>query len=156
MGNNSLFAQKKALVLLLAALTLAGCATSARYTPYTGQKFPAKDRYYFVNVYPESQHLPSTQPYYVIGRVDIEGYAGDGISFNSLTNQAKDIARKRGAEAIINAKTETFPYGGVYVAPGYIGRHYYHPPRYIPYGDTLLTFAGDLIVFTAAATKDNR
>jgi hypothetical protein len=62
----------------------------------------------------------------VIGKVSIEGFAGNGVSPETLTHQAKDIARKRGADAIINARTEVF-------------RYYY--------GDSLLRFKGELIVF---------
>jgi hypothetical protein len=42
---------------------------------YTDQRFPPKDQYYVVNVYPETQALPASNPYYVIGKVSIEGYA---------------------------------------------------------------------------------
>ena len=68
-------------------------------------------------------------PYYVIGKVSIEGFASNGVSPETLTNQAKEIARKRGADAIINARTEVF--------------HYYD-------GDALLRFKGELIVYASA------
>ncbi len=32
-------------------------------------------------------------------------------------------------------------------APGYFGRRHYHPGGYIIYGERLLTFRGELIVF---------
>ena len=123
---------KKILLLGLSILFLAGCATSTRYVSYTVQQFPPKDVLYSVNVYPASQALGTSNPYYVIGSISIEGFASNGISPESLTNQAKEIARKRGADAIINAKTVAF--------------HYYD-------GDALLRFKGELIVYAPAAPK---
>ena len=113
-------------------MVLAGCATSTRYVSYTAQRFPPKDALYAVNVYPESQALPVGNPYYVIGKVSIEGFASNGVSPASLTNQAKEIARKRGADAIINARTDGFRYYS---------------------GDALLRFKGELIVYAPAAAK---
>jgi hypothetical protein len=123
---------KKSLLLSLFVLFLAGCAISSRYVNYTDQRFPPKDPYYVVNVYPESQSIGANNPYYVIGKVSVEGFASDGVSPAGLTNQAKVIARKRGADAIINAKTEAF-------------RYYY--------GDELLRFKGELIVYAPEAKK---
>ena len=124
--------QKQILLLGLFVLVLAGCATSTSYDSYTYQRFPPKGEFYAVNVYPESQALGASNPYYVIGKISIEGFASNGVNPGSLTNQAKVIARKRGADAIINAKIAEF--------------HYY-------YGDTLLRFKGELIVYAPAATK---
>jgi hypothetical protein len=120
------------LLLGLIVLVLAGCATSTRYISYTPQRFPPKDASYVVNVYPESQALPASNPYYVIGNVSIEGFASSGVSPMSLTNQAKEIARKRGADAIINVRTEMFRYYG---------------------GDALLRFKGELIVYAPTVSK---
>ena len=117
----------KTLLLGLSVLVLAGCATSTRYINYTDQRYPPKDALYTVNVYPISQPLGAANPYYVIGKVSIEGFASSGVNPEKLSNQAKEIARKRGADAIINAKTEMFRYYG---------------------GDALLRFKGELIVFT--------
>ena len=124
--------KNKILCLCLFILVLAGCATSTRYVDYTAQRFPPKDAFYAVNVYPESQAPSVGNPYYVIGKVSIEGFASNGVSPVSLTNQAKEIARKRGADAIINAGTVAF--------------RYYN-------GDALLRFKGELIVYVSAATK---
>jgi hypothetical protein len=123
--------KKQILVLGLLGLILAGCATSTRYVNYTDQRFPPKDQYFTVNVYPASQALGASNPYYVIGEIAIEGYASNGVSPETLTLQAKGIARKRGADAIINSKTEIFRY----------------------YGDELLRFKGELIVYAPAASK---
>ncbi len=122
---------KKVLLLGLIILGLAGCATSTSYVNYTTQRFPPKDEFYTVNVYSQSQALGAGRPYYVIGKVSIEGFAGNGVNPGSLTNQAKEIARKRGADAIINARTEEF-------------RYYY--------GDVLLRFKGELIVYVPVVT----
>jgi len=124
--------QKQIWVSGLSVLVLVGCATSTSYTSYTYQRFPPKDALYTVNVYPESQALGAGNPYYVIGKVSVEGFASSGVNPGSLTNQAKVIARKRGADAIINAKTEEIRYYG---------------------GDALLRFKGELIVYASAATK---
>ncbi len=139
---------KKIFLTLLALLSLAGCATSTRYLPYTDQREPAKPKYYFITVYFGNQQPPSSAPYRVIGRVEIQGYASDGVNTDMLVEQAKNIAREKGADAIINANTQVVPYGGTYVVPGHFGYYYYHPTRYIPYGDTFLKFTGELIVFT--------
>jgi hypothetical protein len=122
--------RKTILFLGLSAVLLAGCATSSNYINYTNQRFPAKDPYYTVNVYPESQPQGASNPYYVIGKVSVEGFASNGVSPEGLANKAKIIARKRGADAIINAKTEVFHY----------------------YGDALLRFKGDLIIYAPAET----
>jgi len=124
--------KKNVLLLGLLMLVVAGCATSSRYVSYTTERFPAKDEIYTVNVYPSSQALDARNPYYVIGNVSIEGFVSNGVSPETLTNQAKEIARKRGADAIINARTEAF--------------HYYG-------GDALLRFKGELIVYSPAVTK---
>ena len=124
--------QKQFLLLGFLVLVLAGCATSTRYVNYTGQRFPPKDEFYSVNVYPESQAQSAANPYYVIGKVSIEGFASSGVSPETLTNQAKKVARKRGADAIINARTEIY--------------HYYG-------GDSLLRFKGELIVYAPATSK---
>lgn len=116
----------------LLILVLAGCATSTRYVNYTDQRFPPKDALFTVNVYPETQTLGASNPYYVIGKVSIEGFASNGVSPETLTNQAKVIARKRGADAIINARTEVYRYWG---------------------GDELLRFKGELIVYAPADSK---
>jgi len=124
--------KKQTLLLVLFILGLAGCATSTSYDSYTYQRFPPKDPLSIVNVYSESQALGAGSPYYVIGKVSVEGFAGDGINPGSLTNQAKVIARKKGADAIINAKIEEY--------------HYY-------YGEALLRFKGELIVYASAASR---
>lgn len=124
--------QKRILLIGFFVLVLAGCATSTRYINYTDQRFPPKDPYYTVNIYSQAQPQPVSNPYYVIGKVSIEGFASNGVSPESLTNQARGIARKRGADAIINATTQVF--------------HYY-------YGDALLRFKGELIIYAPAAAK---
>ncbi|MBF0570292.1 MAG: hypothetical protein HQL12_00325 [Candidatus Omnitrophica bacterium] len=124
--------QKNILLLGLSVLVLAGCATSTSYVNYTNQHFPPKDQFYAVKVYPASQSLGASNPYYVIGRISIEGFASNGVSPETLTGQAKEIARKRGADAIINSKTEVFRYYG---------------------GDVLLRFKGELIVYSSVLIK---
>jgi hypothetical protein len=84
-----------------------------------------------VNVYPETQALPTTNPYYVIGKVSIEGYASEGVNPEMLANQARSIARKRGADAIINSRTDIIRY----------------------WRDALLRFRGELIVYAPATAK---
>ncbi|MBF0571963.1 MAG: hypothetical protein HQL12_08865 [Candidatus Omnitrophica bacterium] len=121
----------KILLLGIVALILAGCATSTRYVDYTNQRFPPKDQYFSMNVYPETQTLPVANPYYVIGKVSIEGYASDGVTPETLTNQARSIARKRGADAIINSRTEIIRY----------------------WRDSILRFRGELIVYAPVVTK---
>lgn len=124
--------QNKILLLGIFLLVLAGCATSTRYVNYTDQRFPPKDQFFTENVYPETQSPGVSNPYYVIGKVSVEGFASNGVSPETLTKQAQVIARKRGADAIINARTEMF-------------RYYY--------GDELLRFKGELIVYAPSAAK---
>ena len=123
---------KKILLSALLILVLAGCATSSNYVSYTALRFPPKDKMYTVIVYPASQALDAKIPYYVIGKVSIEGFASNGVNPESLADQAREIAQKRGADAVINAKTESFRYYG---------------------GDALLRFKGELIVYAPAAAK---
>jgi hypothetical protein len=131
MENKLNFMQSKILLLVLSVIVLAGCATSTSYVNYTVQRFSPKDELYRVNVYPESQALDASHPYFVIGKVSIEGFASNGVSPQSLTDQAKEIARKKGADAIINASTTVYHY----------------------YGDALLRFKGELILFSPEAAK---
>jgi len=116
-------------LLGLFVLVLTGCATSTRYISYTHQQYPPKDKVYAVNIYPASQALAVSNPYYVIGKVSVEGFASSGISPETLTNQVKEIARRKGADAIINSATEIFPCYG---------------------GDELLRFKGELIVYSSS------
>jgi len=141
----------KKIILIFLVLNLAGCAANVRYIAYTEEKFPPKPKYTLINVYPVSQHLPASQPYQVIGKVEIQGYASDGTTPDMLVEQAKSTARKKGADAIINASTQVMPYTGTYVIPGHFGYYHYHHARYIPYQNTLLEFTGDLIVFTTTS-----
>ncbi len=122
----------KFLSLGLALAFLAGCATSSNYVHYTDQAYPPKDQFYPIQVYPASQPLGAVRPYYVIGKVSVEGMASNGVSPGSLTAEAKVTARQKGADAIINAKTEVF-------------RYYY--------GDTMLRFVGELVVYAASNAK---
>ena len=147
---------KRMLLISLVALSLAGCATSVRYVNYTGQKFPPKDKYYFVTIY--NAQPPSTVPVFnVIGRAEVSGLASNGISPESLLDQAKIIARKKGADAIINARTEMVEFGGVYAFSEHGGYyHHYHATEYVPYSDQRLTFKGDLIVFVPGVTKESQ
>ena len=141
---------KKIFLSVLIILGLAGCAVSSKYTAYTDRKFSPHLKHTMVNIYNASQQLPSTMSYYVIGKVDLSAYASSGATPADLRRKAQAIARKKGADAIINAASENMPYRDVYVGGGYYGRHYYHPRYYIPYGDTLLAFSGELIVFSTA------
>lgn len=121
--------QNKILGLGFCLLILAGCATSSRYVQYTPERFPPKDAYFSVNVYSQGQSLPPAQVYYVIGKVSVEGFASYGVTPEGLMNQARKIARVKGADAIINSNTVVF--------------HYLN-------GDALLRFKGELIVYAPA------
>ena len=132
MQNKGYFMKNNLLLLGLFVMVMAGCATSARYISYTTQQFPPKDKMYAISVYPSTQAPAVSNPYYVIGKVSIEGFASSGVNPDSLTNQAKEIARKRGADGIINARTEIIPYYG---------------------GDELLRFKGELIVYSPVVVK---
>ena len=138
----------KFLILILCVVALAGCAVNTRYVPYTGQHFAPKDRYNFINVYPEARPLPFQTPYTVIGRVEASGEVGSGVNADTLQDVARNIARSKGADAIINARTESASYGGVAVIPARCGRRYCRPAEYVPYHDVLLHFRGELIVFS--------
>jgi hypothetical protein len=147
---------KRILPIVIAAVFLAGCATSSRYFAYTQQHFPPKPGTYYMDIYSAAQRLPATQAYRVIGKVEVQGYASDGVTPDGLLEEAKSIARKKGADAIINAATQGMNYQGAYVVPGHYVRHYgywhdyysYRPARAVPYANTLLEFTGDLAVFT--------
>jgi hypothetical protein len=140
---------KKLFLLFLALLTLAGCTTIVKYVDYTDRKFPPKQKYYFISVY-GAQPPAAVAPFQVIGRVEISGLISDGVNADALTDQAKRIARARGADAIINAKIEKMSYNEVEVIPGHYGRRYYHPAEYYSRSNMLLTFRGELIVFVPA------
>ena len=137
---------KRIFLLFWAVLLLAGCATTVRYVNYTDQKFPPKQKYYYITVY-ESQPPSSIQPFQILGRVEVSGLVNNGVTPDTLIDQARHIARVKGADAIINARTEATIYNKIDEAPGYFGRRHYHPGGYIIYGERLLTFRGELIVF---------
>ena len=143
---------KRIFLLFLALLVLVGCSTVVQYVNYTDQRFPPKPRYYFVTVY-DSQPPSTIQPFQVIGRLEISGLMSDGVSQDLLMDQAKHIARAKGADAIINARIERVGYNEVGVVPGYFGRHYYHPAEYISRTNMLLIFRGELIAFIPAPVK---
>ena len=134
-------------LIVLAAVFLAGCATSVRYISYTHEKVPPKSKYYYVNVYSVSQKMSASQEYRIIGKLDVKGYANDGVTPDMLLEQAKDTARRKGADAIINAETKTLQYTSTYVTPGHYGYYHYHPAIYMPYQNTLLEFTGELVVY---------
>ncbi len=138
----------KNILVMLLLLGLAGCATSARYVPYTDRKLPAKRQFDSLAIYPQNSP-PIAQPYAVLGRIEVEGYASDGVTPDTLTDRARVIARKRGGDAIINAKTEVVQYEGAYVTPGYVGRRHYHPGYVVPYSNDLLRFRGELVQFVS-------
>ena len=127
---------KKLILLFLIILSASGCAVQSRYVRYTDQEFISKSKY---------------QTVAVIGRVETSGYVSDGITRDDLTDKAKVIARKKGADAIINVRVERVEYNGTYMMPGHVEYHhhheYYQPPIYYPYQSVLLTFRGELIVF---------
>ena len=138
---------KKLLSLFMVVLSLVGCAVNTRYVAYTDQQFLPKTRYYFISIYLEGQTPPLSQPYRVIGRVEAEGLVGDNVNSDILTDEAKSIARARGADAIINARTETTTYGGTEVIPGHCGYRHCRPTEYVSRVETSLRFRGELIAF---------
>lgn len=133
---------------------LTGCAVNTRYISYTGQPLAPKPKDYFITIYPESRVPAGAQSFRVIGKVELSGHVSDGVSAEALADQARDVARAKGADAIINARTESARYSGVNVFPGGCGRHYCHPDRYVPYSDALLTFRGELIAFVPAEIQN--
>ncbi len=145
-------------IMLLAVFVpvLAGCAVNSAYVSYTAERFPPKARYYFISIYPESQVPSFTQPYTVIGRANVSGRASEGVSADTLADELRGIARARGADAVINARTEAVNVSGVSVIPGYCGRRHCRPDEYVPYYDTVLSSRGELIVFTPAPAPDQK
>ncbi|MBF0532649.1 MAG: hypothetical protein HQL23_06060 [Candidatus Omnitrophica bacterium] len=133
--------------LVMLGLSLAGCAVSARYTSYTEQRYPAKGKYYFVTIYPASQTPAFSQSYQVIGKVEVSGHASEGVTPDTLAEQAKRICRAKGADAIINAANTASSYNGVDVIPGRCGRRHCRPSEYFPYSDTIFSLRGELIIF---------
>ena len=145
---------KKILLNILLVLALSGCATTVRYTSYTNQKSPAKPRDYFVNIYSGSVQLPASRSYRVIGKLEIQGNASDGANPQMLLEQAKSIARKKGADAIINVDQQISPYVGTYIIPGHRGYYHYHRTKFIPYQDTFLKFIGDLVILISTPSMN--
>lgn len=143
---------KRLFLLFFVLLTLAGCSTVVKYVNYTDQKFPAKQKYYYITVY-DSTPPATIQPFQVIGRVEVSGLVSDGVNSDTLIDQAKHIARVKGADAITNAKVESVAYNEVGVIPEHFRRRYYHPREYIVRSNMLLTFRGELIVFLPNAAK---
>lgn len=150
---------KKLAAVSMFLLFLAGCATSARYVPYTAQKFLPKDKYAAIAIYPPQQ--APARPYQVIGRVEVSGDMNDGANQDMLNDRAQAIARKKGADAIINGLTEVREYTGTYIVPGRTSvRHHHHgpyanyhfvryrPTEYYPYTSTSLRFRGELVVYS--------
>ncbi|MEI6438409.1 MAG: hypothetical protein WCO69_06655 [Candidatus Omnitrophota bacterium] len=139
---------KKVWWIFLVIVSLAGCAVNTRYVSYTGERLPEKGRYYFVSIYPEGQLPKTAQAYRLIGKVELTGRFSENISSDLLADEARNVARAKGADAIINASSQSVVYDGLELIPGRCGRHYCRPDEYIPYRDTMLTFRGELAVFT--------
>ena len=121
---------KNKILLGFFLLVLAGCATSTRYVSYTPERYMAKAPSLAVNVYPGAPAISPGHSYYIIGQASVEGFAGSGVTSARLTEEAKSIARAKGADAIINAKTVEYRYYS---------------------GDILLRFTGDLMVEASVA-----
>ena len=147
---------KRVLLLFIVVLSLAGCSVNTRYVSYTDQISPPRAKYYFISIYPETQTPAFSQPYRLIGRVEAAGLVGDGVNSDTLADEARNIARSKGADAIINARTESAITGGTDVIPGRCGYRYCRPTRYISHQDTLLRFRGELIVFTPAEIPEKK
>jgi hypothetical protein len=165
MSNDANGVGMKNIFLIVLTLFLMGCATAITYSPYTSQKFPPKPKDYFITIYPQAQQRPiMAHTYVIIGKVNISGKVSNGVTSETLLEQAKAIARKKGADAIINAKTEKLNYNAIHTVPSEVtyhpvviagGRHNggtvymedYRPAEYIPYTETLFTFNGELVIF---------
>jgi hypothetical protein len=138
---------KKIFLTVFVALSLAGCATSVRYISYTQEKLSPKSKYYYMNVYSVNQKVPESQVYRIIGKVEVKGNVSNGVTPDMLLEQAKNTARKKGADAIINVETKTMTNTSMYVTPGHYGYYHYHPATYVPYQNTFLDFTGELVVY---------
>ena len=149
---------KRLLILLIISSFILGCAT-------TSKRFPQKAKIYTIPFYEGVPDFERT--YEVIGNLQVEGNTSDGTNWKSVYDKAVAIAKQRGAEAVINVKSEYQPYHSVTFSPGYTtyhsttthhsyGRHHvthtrnvpiHHPPTIIPYNAAILRYRGDLIVF---------
>jgi len=147
---------KRFFPIMIAVLSLAGCAVNTRYVSYTDQQFQPKGKYYFISIYPESQTPPLAQPYRVIGRVETAGLIGEGVNADTLEDKARAIARAKGADAVINVRTEAAAVGGTEVIPGRCGYYHCRPTEYVSHVDTLLRFRGELIAFTPAGIAESQ
>jgi hypothetical protein len=147
---------RKFILLFIVILGMTGCAVSTRYVRYTDQQFLPKAKYYLISIYLESQTPPLAQPYRVIGRIETEGRTSEGVNSDTLADEAKRIARAKGGDAIINARTEAATYSGTDVIPGQCGHRHCYPTEYVSHVDTSLRFRGELIVFTPAGIQKNK
>ena len=92
----------------------------------------------------------------MIGRVETEGLVGEGVNSDTLADEARAIARAKGADAIINVRTEGATVGGTDVIPGHCGYRHCRPTEYVSHVDTLLRFRGELIAFSPAGIPESK
>ena len=145
---------------------LSGCV-EVNYISYTDTEYPPKPKDYDIAFYDTNPFLQ--RPHKIIGRLEVEANTSDFTGWKDVYNKAKDMVRKKGADAVVNIKVSEQEYSGVEYVPGYTTYEpvtIYHvrdsrrsgysiaeipvfvPPQYIPYRYSILRYTGELLVFT--------
>ena len=102
-------------IAIMVGITIVGC-TSSRYISYTTQTFPPKPSSYKVPFYNGRPYLG--RKYKIIGELYVSGDTQSFAGWNDIYNKARAEARKRGADAVIDVKTDYQEYSGVNYIPG--------------------------------------
>ncbi len=109
---------KKQLIVvsLLLCCFLSAC-TTANYYSHISETFPPKSRKYVMPIYEGTPDLG--KPYKIIGNFEVQGNTDNCASWNDVLNKAKGLARKKGADAIVNMKTDSQAYNTAVYIPSY-------------------------------------
>lgn len=107
----------KKTILFFVTILLCGCAATSRYIPYTQEQFRPKKADYPIDIFKEGPK--PHRNYKIIGRIEVYGDTSYGLNWEDIYNKMLQIARGKGADAIINYKSEYKEYAGKINMPGY-------------------------------------
>lgn len=104
----------RALPYIICVLLMSSCA-SAGYRSYTSATYSPKPNSYDVPLYKDNPFIGKN--YITIGAVTIRTSTGDFGNWDTVKSKVKSIARKKGADAIINVRAQARGYTGSMYMP---------------------------------------
>jgi len=108
---------KKISLFFAFLFVISGCAAVSRYVPYTHEQFQSKKADYAIDIFKEGPK--PHRNYKIIGRIEVHGDTSYRLNWEDIYNKMLQIAREKGADAIINYKSEYTNYYGTINMPGH-------------------------------------